>query len=78
MTPEKTAKLALERCGVSWPSENSIRVLSVFLRNASRDAYEDAARIVETYNIDNLPLSGHFRADFAAAIRARASERNAK
>jgi acetyl-CoA acetyltransferase len=73
MTPEKTAELALERCGVSWPSENSIRVLSVFLRNASRDAYEDAARIAEEYAYDRGWSRKYIEA-IAAAIRARASE----
>jgi hypothetical protein len=75
MTPEETAELALERCGVSWPSENSIRVLSVFLRNASREAYEDAARIAESKTDDgcgNMRLMHPW--DIAAAIRARASE----
>jgi hypothetical protein len=69
MTPEKRAELALEQCGVSWPSENSIRVLSVFLRNASRDAYEDAASIRE---IENLPSP--LREQLQAAIRARSTQ----
>jgi hypothetical protein len=72
MTPKETAELALERCGVSWPSENSIRVLSVFLRNASRDAYEDAARIVEERN--NKPIPDCILTEIAAAIRSRTSE----